>query len=117
LKETADAIFFPSMALPLESGPPTLSGVEGSSRIANGGTLVEQREILDAIDQRILRTLALYESMEAVELWYEIGEDDSSRENLTEEEVLSRLRFLTEEGFVKRVKGPRGRLKWAVHQR
>jgi hypothetical protein len=79
--------------------------------------IVKRNESLNAIDRKILRILALYETLDVVELWYEIGEDDISRENMTEEEVLSRLEFLSLEGFVKCVQEPQGHVKWAINRR
>ena len=78
---------------------------------------MERQNSLEAIDQSILRILAMYESLDAVELWYEISEDDISREDVTQEEVLNSLKFLDREGFVKCVEGPRGHGKWTVNRR
>lgn len=78
---------------------------------------MERQNSLDAIDQNILRILALYESLDVVELLYEIGEDDTSTENVTEEEILSRLESLGREGFVRCIKEPQGYVKWAVNRR
>ncbi len=72
---------------------------------------------LDTVDQDILRILSLYESLDAVELWYEIGEDDTTAESFTKEEIVSRLESLSREGFVKCIEEPRGRVKWAVNRR
>ena len=88
-----------------------------SLKIANRGMLMERQNSLEAIDQSILRILAMYESLDVVELWYEIGEDDISRKDVTQEEVLSRLEFLDREGFVKCVDEPRGHTKWALDRR
>ena len=52
-----------------------------------------------------------------VEFWYATGEDSASTEGVTENEVLGRLEFLSEEGFVKCIKGERGRAKWPLNQK
>ncbi len=69
---------------------------------------------LDVIDKNILRILDLYGSLGVEELWYEIGEDDISKDNMTEEEVSSRLRSLSEEGLVKCIRDAEGVDKWAI---
>lgn len=57
-------------------------------------------EPLDNVDQSILRILSLYQGMDVLQLWYEMGENDTVKESLTEEEVLTRLRSLQERGWV-----------------
>ena len=85
--------------------------------MSNQGISVEGNEGLDAMDKSILRILALYEGLDIVELWYEIGEDDTSPEEITREEVLSRLEFLGGEGLVKCVKGPQNHPKWTIDRK
>ena len=75
---------------------------------------MERRDSLDAIDHSILRILSLYECLDQLELWYEIGEDDAIPGNVTEEEVFSRLESLRRRGFVKSIAEPHGIAKWAV---
>jgi hypothetical protein len=64
------------------------------------GIIMGREEPLDNVDQGILRILSLYEGMEVSQLWYEMGEDDTVQESLTEEEVLARLKSLRERGLV-----------------
>ncbi len=58
---------------------------------------------LDAIDQNILRILGDYEEVRPLDLWYELGEDDITKEAVTQEEMRSRLEWLTIRGFVEKV--------------
>jgi len=53
-------------------------------------------EPLDNVDQSILRILSLYQGIDVLQLWYEMGENDTVKESLTEKEVLTRLRSLQE---------------------
>jgi len=69
-------------------------------------------EPLDNADQSILRILSLYQGMEVSQLWYEMGEDDTVQESLTEEEVLTRLKSLAKRGLVSCV-----RKKWSLKTR
>jgi len=59
---------------------------------------------MDAIDQMILRKLAIYESLDLLELWYEIGEDDMLKESVTKEEISNRLESLKAQGLVEEEK-------------
>jgi len=65
---------------------------------------MKRRNSLDEIDRSILRILSGYEQLTALQLWYELGEDDVLNERLTEEEVLNRLESLAKKGFVEIVK-------------
>jgi len=75
---------------------------------------MEREMALDTLDQNILRILSLYEGLAVGQLWYEIGEDDATVENVTKEEVLSRLEFLRRRGLVKCMKEQEGDVKWTV---
>ena len=56
---------------------------------------------IDIIDQTILDILSHYEGITSLDLWYEIGEQDSlERHSLTKMEILSRLEFLSKHGYV-----------------
>lgn len=55
---------------------------------------------LDKTDQTILQLLSVYDSLNALELWYELGECDPPVERLSQAEVLSRLQSLRELGLV-----------------
>ncbi len=55
---------------------------------------------LDLIDQNILQILSRYESMDLIELWYEIGEDIEGV-SISKDEVLDSLEYLSSQGFVK----------------
>jgi hypothetical protein len=49
--------------------------------------------------------------MALLELWYELGEDDTVRERMTEEELRDRLESLVARGFVETTKRPGARGK------
>jgi DNA-binding Lrp family transcriptional regulator len=63
-----------------------------------------RRTTVDQIDKNILRILSTYEQLTALELWYEVGEDDSVKVNVTEQEIKRRLESLKTRGFVERIK-------------
>jgi len=67
---------------------------------------MEPQKSMDAIDRSILRILSGYEQLTALELWFELGENHTVKERMTEGEVLSRLESLREKGFVERVTRP-----------
>jgi len=69
---------------------------------------------LDPIDRNILRILSLYEDLDLLQLWYELGESDATGEVVTREEVLSRLKSLRSRGFVERVEEGEGGIRWAL---
>jgi len=54
-----------------------------------GGT-----RVLDSIERDILRVLSLYEHLTPLQLWYELGEDDTTVETMTEQEILRTLESL-----------------------
>ena len=64
---------------------------------------METPKSLDAIDQTILRILSAYEQLTALDLWFELGENHTVKERVTEGEILSRLESLTARGFVERL--------------
>lgn len=68
----------------------------------------------DSIDRIILSKLSLHESLDLLELWYEVGEDDVFKESVTEEEISSRLESLKAHGLVVRSKGTEGDIRWAL---
>jgi hypothetical protein len=78
---------------------------------------MEGRTSFHSIDQTILRILSLYERLNLLDLWYEIGEDDRQKERVTKEEVLSRLEALTAQGFVERFTVEEGDIRWALKSR
>jgi len=69
---------------------------------------------LDSIDRNILRVLSLYEELDVLQLWYELGESDRSVERMTREELLERLKFLGAEGFVKPTGESQGGTQWCL---
>jgi len=75
---------------------------------------MEGRNRMDAIDQIILHKLSLYESLAPLELWYEIGEDDASKEGVTKEELSSRLESLKAQGLVEGLTKAEGDIRWAL---
>ena len=58
---------------------------------------------LDPIGQGILHILSRYESLDFLELWYEIGEDDGLKGQVSKEALLNRLESLAARGYVERV--------------
>jgi DNA-binding Lrp family transcriptional regulator len=77
---------------------------------------MEGRISMDEIDQIILNKLSLYESLAPLELWYEIGEDQSFDEPVTKEEVSSRLESLRAQGLVKPLTESKGGIRWALRR-
>lgn len=68
---------------------------------------MEEPSSLDEIDQSILRILSAYGQLTALQVWYELGEDDTVKEAVAEGEIRSRLESLMEKGFVERTTDPR----------
>ena len=73
---------------------------------------MEEHESLDTFDRSILQILSLYEHLNLLELWFEIGEA-GTLEQVSKEEVLSRLDSLMAKGFVERVTLGNGDIRWA----
>lgn len=61
---------------------------------------------LDTTDREILRVLSLYVGLDALQLWYELGESDGRGDRITREEILERLEVLGSKGFVEKVIEP-----------
>ena len=79
---------------------------------------METPKSLDAIDQTILRILSAYEQLTALDLWFELGENHTVKERVTEGETLSRLESLTARGFAERLtsKGVDGNSATAIYR-
>jgi hypothetical protein len=75
---------------------------------------MEGRNPLDPIDRTILRVLSLYEDLDLLQLWYELGEADKSVEHMTQEEVLERLKLLKSQGFVELIRESESAIRWAL---
>jgi len=75
---------------------------------------MEGRNPLDPIDRTILRVLSLYEDLDLLQLWYELGETDKSVEHMTQEDILERLKLLKSQGFVEAIKESGGAIRWAL---
>jgi len=73
---------------------------------------MEEGDSLDALDQCILKILSLYEHLNLLELWFEIGEA-SIPEPVSKEEVLNRLHSLADKGFVERINFGNENIRWA----
>ncbi len=70
---------------------------------------------LGEVDRNILDIISLYGSLEFLELWYEIGEDDALKEDpMTKEELLMRLEFLVAQGYVERIMNSEESTLWAL---
>lgn len=61
---------------------------------------------LDITDREILRVLSLYEGLDTLQLWYELGESDGRVDRITREEISERLESLGSRGFVGKVIEP-----------
>jgi len=75
---------------------------------------MEERNPLDTIDRTILRVLSLYEDLDLLQLWYELGESDKSVAHMTKEEILERLKSLKSQGFVEPIKESESGTRWAL---
>ena len=75
---------------------------------------MEGRNPLDPIDRTILRVLSLYEDLDLLQLWYELGESDKSVAHMTEEDILERLKSLKSQGLVETIKESEGGTRWAL---
>lgn len=73
---------------------------------------MEEHESLDTFDRSILQILSLYEHLNLLELWFEIGEAGTP-EPVSKEEILNRLQSLMAIGFVERVTLGNGDIRWA----
>ena len=70
---------------------------------------------LGEVDRNILDIISLYGSLEFLELWYEIGEDDALKEHpMTQEELLMKLEFLLAQGYVERIMNSQESTRWAL---
>ena len=70
---------------------------------------------LGEADRNILNIISLYGSLEFLELWYEIGEDDALKEHLlTKEELLMRLEFLMAQGYVEGIMNSEESTLWTL---
>ena len=78
---------------------------------------MERLNNLDDIDRTIWRILSVYESLDLLQVWYELGECDPPVERITEEEVLGRLESLKEIGLVECVTRTGGEVHWALKKR
>lgn len=78
---------------------------------------MEEHNYLDDLDRNILRILSIYENLDPLELWYELGECDPPVERVTQEEVLNRLESLRVIGFIERIIRAGGQIHWALKER
>jgi len=60
---------------------------------------------LDLTDRQMLRILSLYENLNPLELWYELGEMSHPAPRLTNEEIVTRLESLRSQGVVEKIPG------------
>lgn len=69
---------------------------------------------LDKVNRNILRILSLYDDLNLLQLWYELGEPDGLAGRRSGEEILGRLKSLRSQGFVEcLVEGGEG-IRWAL---
>ena len=75
---------------------------------------MEGNDYLDSVDRHILCILSLYEALELLQLWYEIGESNGLVERMTQEELSRSLESLRARGFVENIGEGEGGIRWAV---
>jgi len=75
---------------------------------------MEGRNPLDPIDRTILRVLSLYEDLDLLQLWYELGESDKSVAHMTKEDILERLKSLKSQGLVQPIKESESGTRWGL---
>jgi hypothetical protein len=75
---------------------------------------MEGHNRLDKIDRNILRILSLYEDLNLLQLWYEVGESDGAGGSMTGEEILERLKSLSSQGFVECLIESVEGIRWAL---
>ncbi len=73
---------------------------------------MEGHDNLDSVDRHILRILSLYEALDLLQLWYELGESDGSVMRMTQEELSRSLESLRTRGFVESI--GKGEIRWTV---
>jgi len=64
--------------------------------------------LLNPADHKILRILGLYESLNPLQLWYELAEPGNRLERLSRNQILGRLEYLRSRGLVQKVYGMAG---------
>ncbi len=70
---------------------------------------------LGEVDRNILNIISLYGSLEFLELWYEIGEDDALKEHpMTKKELSMRMEFLVAQGYVERIMNSEETTLWTL---
>ncbi|NIO03139.1 MAG: hypothetical protein GTN74_00600 [Proteobacteria bacterium] len=60
---------------------------------------------VDQIDRNILRILSAYERLTPLQVWYELEEDTAGKTKPSVEQILQRLEFLSDRGFVEKLTG------------
>jgi DNA-binding HxlR family transcriptional regulator len=58
---------------------------------------------LDSRDRDILHVLSLYEGLDSLQLWYELGGSNGQLEHITRGELSDRLESLRSRGLVERI--------------
>jgi hypothetical protein len=74
---------------------------------------MKEYENLDELDQSILHILSLYEHLNLLRLWYEIGEVGTFGP-VRKQEILDRLSSLVNKGLVKCIDLGNGEMRWAL---
>ena len=76
---------------------------------------MERNQSLEEGDQKILDIISHHGSLEFLEIWDEIGEDDFLKEQImTREELSGRLERLVAQVHVERIMDSEGRTRWAL---
>ncbi len=66
---------------------------------------MNRRTDVDQIDRNILQILSAYERLTPLQVWYELEEDSAGKTKPSVEQILQRLEFLSDRGFVEKLTG------------
>ena len=78
---------------------------------------MERNQSWEEGDQKILDIISHHGSLEFLEIWDEIGEDDFLKEQImTREELSGRLERLVAQVHVERIMDSEGRTLWALNK-
>lgn len=76
---------------------------------------MKENQSLGGVDRKILDIISHHGSLEFLEMWYEIGEDDALKTQiLTKKELSGRLEFLVAQGYVERIMNSEESTLWAL---
>jgi len=77
---------------------------------------MKRYQSLEEVDRQILDIISHYGSLVFQDLWWEIGKEDTLKEQMpTREKAQIKLEFLEAQGFVKRIE-PEGISHWTLRK-